>query len=272
MTHSPSWHIWTGNRSPIRAVFEADLLIELLLFIGVAPSKEDIVIDSSPRPSAAAEGNIFSEDFDLTVTLTENPKFRHVDKIVLPGVVDYGVLGCRVALTTEQSINAIQTSDQSFMQRRWVLPEQWADYPIYRSNGFNLTTTPSLEHALACIAENRADVLPLGINEVTALLETHAKRHPNLILEPGHLLYYPMPLQIYCHPRQQALAKQLELGFKAFEQQGLLWSLFSQHYAAAIAACHLSSRKLHLLKNPMIGNQSPLSNFTSPLLGQIVGD
>jgi len=270
---SNALHIWNGNRSETRAKFEAVLLEKLLLHTKTVASPDQLIICHAPRDTDQAEGNIFAEGFDITISIADNPKFLNVDKIVVPQVVDFGILGCRAGLIKADNLKryrAMTTSD--LQQTRMVFPRDWSDLRIYQENRFNVVGCQSLDDAVHKVATEQADFLPLGINEIAQIKTSYQNTHPMLAIEAYHLLYYPMPLQIYCHARHKRLSQALSRGLLDLTQRGYLRQLFNAHYGAAIEACDLDQRTVHRLDNPLLGHESPFLRYLSPLISKVDGN
>ena len=256
---------WNGNKSAPRRRYEADLTQQLLSLID--PNMV-LQVDHSDRLTAQAEADIFDEGFDLLVTVAGNPKFDAVQKRIISCPIAFGILGCRIPIyRRDQHARIHATTATPFKAATIALPADWADVPILQANGYRVATQPSLEACFEQVACGAVDYLCLGANEVQAIFEDFGKPFPELVIATGQVLYYPMPLQFYCHPKALVLQAQLTAALNEHQRAGGLLNLFEQHFGAQLYALDLAKREVHRLRNPFLGDGSSLAEMLSPLLG-----
>jgi hypothetical protein len=255
---------WNGNKSEIRQHYEHALLSALL---EPQPMTQQyrITTDQSPRETIEDEANIFNEGFDVLVTTAGNPKFRNRPKCIVADPVDYGILGARIAVyKKDKASDFLGASITSYQQAKIAQPWDWADVPIYESNAFALTTAPSLEACFTWVSTGQADYLALGANEVMSLFEQFNGAAAGLMVDPHAVIYYPMPLQIYCHPTRGALALTLTKRLQTMTEDGQLKNLFKSFYGAEINRINLQNRGIIALNNPNLDGDSVLKTYISP--------
>ena len=263
-TKLASIRFWNGNKSTPRQRYEAELTRQLLSRINPCLNLE---IDHSDRLTAQAEADIFQEGKDLLVTVAGNPKFDGVEKRIISTPIAFGILGCRIPIyRRDQRDHILARSRTPFNQASIALPADWADVAIFQSNGCTVVPQTSLEACFEQVACGRADYLCLGANEVQAVFEAFGKAHPDLMIATDQVLYYPMPLQFYCHPDASTLQAQLTAALSEHQRAGDLFALFERHFGPQISALGLSRRRIHLMQNPYVKNQSSLTKMLSPLL------
>lgn len=257
---------WNGNKSEIRQHYERALL-HALLDLPIPAQQYRITTDNTPRETIEDEANIFDEGFDVLVTTAGNPKFRNRPKHIVADPVDFGILGARIAVyRKDKESDFFEISKTSYRQAKIAQPWDWADVPIYESNAFALVKAPSLEACFTWVSTGKADYLALGANEVMSLFEKLDGDASGLKVDPHAVIYYPMPLQIYCHPASSTLALTLTQRLKKFRESGQLKRLFQSYYQAEINRVNLQNRRVITLSNPNLDHESNLEAYISPLV------
>ena len=255
---------WNGNKSAPRRRYEAELTQQLLSQIDPGIALE---VDHSDRLTAQAEAAIFSEGFDLLITVAGNPKFDGVEKHIIASPIAFGILGCRIPVyRRDQRARILAKSDTPFKAATIALPADWADVPIFQANDYPVVTQASLEACFEQVACGAVDYLCLGANEVQAVFEDYGQSHPELVVATGQVLYYPMPLQFYCHPDALTLQARLTAALNQYQRAGALRTLFERHFGPQVSALALSQRAVHRLRNPFLSDGSSLTETLSPLL------
>ena len=255
---------WNGNKSAPRRCYEAELTQQLLSWIDPGIVLE---VDHNDRLTAQAETDIFDEGFDLLITVAGNPKFDGVEKRVISSPIAFGILGCRIPIyRRDQRARILAKSDTPFKAASIALPADWADVPIFQANDYPVVTQASLEACFEQVACGAVDYLCLGANEVQAVFEDYGHPFPELMIATEQVLYYPMPLQFYCHPQAIALQAQLTKTLNEYQRAGALRTLFEQHFGPQVSALALAQRAVHRLHNPFLSDGSSLSETLSPLL------
>ena len=257
---------WNGNKSSIRQRYEEALLRALIKRIDPAEDSQ-IETDNTARRTITGEANIFKAGYDVLVTTAGNPKFKHVPKLVIPEPIDFGVLGARIAVYREDQANRfLDPSETNYRSAKIVQPADWADTPIFEANAFPLLKVENLEACFTAVHNGEADYLTLGAVEVTSLIDEFKALAPALAIDPQGVIYYPLPLQIYCHPDRGDLAEALRLGLQTFIQDGNLRRLFDVFYSDPIRALNLPDRRVTLLTNPNLNDVPDLQRYISPFL------
>ena len=96
-----------------------------------------------------------------------------------------------------------------------------------------------------------------------AVFDDYGKPFPELMIATDDVLYYPMPLQFYCHGQAKALQAQLNVALNEHQRSGNLSALFEQHFSAQIFALGLPHRRIHRLHNPCLKDQPSLNEAQS---------
>lgn len=259
-----SIRFWNGNKSGPRQKYETELVQQLLTALD---REATLTIDDSDRQAASAEAGIFNEGFDLLITVASNPKFEGIEKLIIAQPLAFGILGCRIPIYRRDQQARFQTHQSDPFQHASIgLPSDWADVPIFQTNEYQVVTRANLQDCFEQVAIGAVDYLCLGANEVSKVFEDYRERFPELMIDTEHVLYYPMPLQFYCHPKANVLHQKLSEALDRHARTGRLSALFEDHFGAAIKNLTLPTRHIHRLSNPMLMDQSNLTDAMSPLL------
>ena len=259
-----SIRFWNGNKSGPRQKYETDLVQQLLTAID---RRATLTIDDSDRQAPSAEAGIFKEGFDLLITVAGNPKFEGIEQLIIAQPLAFGILGCRIPIYRRDQQARFQTHPSNpFKHASIGLPSDWADVPIFQANEYQVVTQENLKDCFEQVAIGAVDYLCLGANEVSKVFKDYGELFPELKIDTEHVLYYPMPLQFYCDPQAQVLHQKLSEALDRHARTGRLSALFAHHFGAAITHLTLPTRRIHRLTNPMLLDQTNLTDPISPLL------
>ena len=260
-------NFWNGNKSPIRQLYELDILHCLL----TATEKEfgtfTITNDVTDYPLAEDEGNIFNAGADLLVTVAGNTKFAQHHKIVIPQAIAKGLLGYRLLIIKQDQLEKfkhINTAKQ-MQQLTAGIPATWADADLFRANNYAVCENGAFSDIFQCLTNNECDYVALGANEIEQAFTTLAEPLGDLVIEPSLMLYYPFPLVFYLHPEQVELAARVELGLQHITNNGQLDAIFNQYNGDIVERLRLKQRKILHLNNPILPEN--MHDFSPSLLG-----
>lgn len=259
---------WNGNKSGIRQGYE-EALLKALIDSSSLSDRYRVTTDNSPRRTIADEANIFNAGFDVLITTAGNPKFKNIAKLIISEPVDFGILGARIAVyRKDNAADFLKASKAAYRIATIAQPHDWSDVPIYKANRFQLLKVSNLEACFSAVESGDADYLALGANEVVSLVKQYAANASTLKIDSQSVIYYPMPLQIYCHPDQKTLALTLRGQLQSFIENGRLRQLFRSFYGPAIAQMNLQERQVIFLSNPSLDQAPDLRQYLSPLINQ----
>ncbi|MBE4591317.1 ABC transporter substrate-binding protein [Vibrio navarrensis] len=243
-------NFWNGNKSWTRQQHELDVL-HAVLQAQELPC--NIVHDTTDYPLATDEANIFTFGTDLTTTVAGNRKFAKGTYLVVPHAICGGILGCRVLIVRRGEQDQFAHLSISELKRRIAgIPGTWADAELLRQNGFKVLEQGTLAQQFLLLQEGLCDFIPLGINEAQSLLDGHRQESNRLVIEPSLMLFYPLPIIFYLHPRQTKLQKDLDQGLQTLEQRGVLEHIYRKHYGAAVQHLSPNKRKVFHLVNSQL--------------------
>jgi hypothetical protein len=256
-------HFWNGNKSPTRRAYEKQLLSLCLEEAGVMDA--DIVVDEADYPNAEDEGNIFSNGCDVLVSVAGNQKFLGKPATIIEIPVCRGVLGHRLLVIPQRHAEHFTDLDsvQQLQQMNIGIPATWADADLFRYNGFNVLEKGTLDDLFIRLLDQEFDYVALGANEIESIFEEFRGTETGLLLENNLLIYYPLPLVFYVHPRRIDLISIIESGLTKAMSNGKHRSLFEIHHPNLIDRLALRTRLTFRLTNPYLHDS--LKNFCPTL-------
>lgn len=176
----------------------------------------------------------------------------------IPVPVDGGLLGFRVCVVTPESLAAFKgihsLEDLRNKGIRIGQGAHWPDTSILRENEIPVITHSRYEILFGMLRKNRFDCFARGVSEVVNDLEV--ENDPDLLIEPGLLLAYPMPSYLFVGQEDQLTAHRLQLGMERAIQDGSFGVFLEQYYGAAVAALNLDKRRMIVLDNPFLSEES----------------
>ena len=245
---------WNGNKSPVRARYERDVLGAVL-----AATEEDfgaaqVIEDRTDYPRAEDEGNIFQAGADLLVTVAGNPKFTGISRQMIPSSLVGDLLGKRLLIVRKDALSRFDQMRTGAELKQCLagIPATWADADLFRANGYPVREEGSLEDIFQRLANGRFDYVSLGVLEIEELFASLGKAAGNLALEPTLMLQYPMPLVFYVHPARDTLAMRITRGMQDIRESGALKALRDRTFKATLENLHLEQRRIIYLENPML--------------------
>lgn len=247
-------NFWNGNRSDARMDYERKVLIALLEATEADFGAWEINEYDDEYPGDE-ESLVFTEKgHDLFVTIAGNAKFSGQDAIVIPELLTRNLLGYRIPIIREEDAEKFRNIEtkEEIQQLVHGIPETWSDAVIFRENGFQVAEEGDFEDVFDRLAAGRFDYSAYGANEVLSIYENRASLREGLTMDHNLLLFYQFPLVFYVHPEKTDLAERIGEGMRIISTNGVLDSIFEQHYGSIVDELDLTNRKLIILDNPLI--------------------
>jgi hypothetical protein len=175
---------------------------------------------------------------------------------------DLGIRGYRVFLIRANSAarfaevkNIADLSTLSFGQG-----DAWTDVDVLQSAGLKVVKSGLYSSLFPMLSKGRFDAFPRAIDEAYAEIDERQFALPDLMVEQGLLLYYPMPRYYFVRRDHEGelLAKRIESGLETMIADGSLRTLFEKHKGELINRSKLKSRRLLSLPNPLLPPETPL--------------
>lgn len=183
-------------------------------------------------------------DVIWTITNTE----REAQYIAVYEPLIQGLFGYRVLLVNKNSADLIKPSSSLQQIKKLVAVQghDWPDSKILQDNGFNVVQS-DYNDAFRLLNRGYIDYFPRGITEITEELA----KHPELMLEPQHVLFYPNIMYFFVSHTKAALAKRIELGLKAAKADGSYQQLLNNTSFIKQAEALINNREIHYLQTEL---------------------
>lgn len=259
-------NFWNGNKTPARQRYETELLQACLKVTQQDYGATNLQIDNSNYPLAADEGNIFQAGADILVTVAGNLKFKDKQKFVINRPLTKGVLGYRLILLRDESLQRFRTlKDATELQALSIgIPQTWADAGLFRQNNYKVVEKGTFNDLFALLKDGAFDYTALGVNEIEEVFKQRAQALGGISIEPSLMLYYPFPLVFYVNHRNASLAERIDSGLKALMANGEHDQIFNEHYGYVVQRFELKKRRCFKLFNPILPQE--MASFEPTLL------
>lgn len=208
-------------------------------------------------PQSRAIRMVQRGDIDVMWTVTTRARERELRPIRFP--IDRGMLGWRVLMVRKNNsarFAAIDSLD-ALAPTLGAQGHDWPDLTIMRANGMRVAASPTYEGLFHMLARGHVDHVGRSVAEAPGELSLHGALP--LEIEPRLLLRYPSALYFFVHPRNEALARAIEIGLERAHRDGSFQRLFDAHYGAALTTLGLERRTVLELANPELPRATPLA-------------
>ena len=257
---------WNGNKTSARQRYETEVLEACLQVTQQDYGTACLQIDNTNHPLAADEGNIFHAGADILVTVAGNLKFKDQQKIVIRRPLSKGILGYRLILVRDESLQRFMTlSDATELQALAIgIPKTWADAGLFRQNNYKVVEKGTFNDLFTLLKDGAFDYAALGVNEIEEVYKQRVQLLGGISIEPSLMLHYPFPLVFYVNHRNVALAERIDSGLEALMASGEHAQIFSKHYGDVVQRFELKKRRCFNLYNPILPQE--MQNFKPTLL------
>jgi hypothetical protein len=145
---------------------------------------------------------------------------------------------------------------------RFGLGLDWIDVGILRASGLRVVTGSSYEGLFDMLNNGRFDVFLRGAIEVIDELKPRQARFPDLTIEPGLILYYPMPMYFWFSKTAEGrmLALRAEEGMRTMIADGTYDRIFAEYQDEKIRSLDLKHRRIIRIPNPELGPETPFAD------------
>ncbi len=219
-------------------------------------SKVSMEESRADKELAAADGRI--NVFSRSTTLALEQQFLPVR---IP--VDKGLLGYRLFLVREADLRRFAEVHtlQDLRALRVGQGSNWADVAILRSAGIPVVEGSSYDGLFSMLMARRFDFFSRAVDEALREIDEHRASHPQMALEPGLLLYYPLPRYFFVRRDAEGrqLAQRIAAGLELMIHDGTLDHLFLRYKGKLIEQADLPHRRLIKIDNPGLPPETPLS-------------
>lgn len=217
------------------------------------PMSEKLQVIEMQRP----QGGLNTLVLDATQALEEA-----LQPVKIP--VDKGLLGFRVFLiqAADQPRFAGVQSLEQLRQFRFGQQREWSDVAVYQAAGLPVVSGSSYEGLFKMLMLRRFDAFGRGVTEVGGELAHWRKKYPQMAIEKGLLLYYPLPVYFWFPRTEEGSrhAQRVEAGMLALIANGTLDRLFTEEYGEVIQRFDLQKRRMIRIANPGLPPGQPFDN------------
>ncbi|GGE73495.1 hypothetical protein GCM10011533_27360 [Streptosporangium jomthongense] len=193
---------------------------------------------------------------DIANLATSTEREERLTAIPVP--VDGGLLGFRVCvvmphnLALFEGINSL--ADLRDRDIRIGQGVHWPDTDILRENNIPVITHSRYEILFGMLKNERFDCFARGVSEVAN--DLRIENDPELVVEPGIVLAYPMPSYLFVGPEDHLTAHRLQLGMERAIRDGSFGAFLEQFYGTAAEDLNLDKRTVIALDNPFLSGES----------------
>ena len=228
--------------------FEDALLAQILSY-----QKADVLISRYPRwiPGVRAF-QIMAKHQGIDIVWGSATKERFDTYLPVKFPIYKGLIGWRLALVT-QANQQIFADVSTLDELRAFNPGQrlnWADYKIYKENGFTIASGSSRRALAEMLLLDRFDFFPRGVIEIE--MEQREYTNMSIVLDPHLLIRYKSAFVFYVAKDNLELAKILTEGLHKAKADGSFDRLFEHHFKALFERLDLPNRKIIQLKNSLL--------------------
>lgn len=218
---------------------------------------------SMPMEAARATLELSNEGGRINVLVRATTQALEQRFIPIRIPVDKGLLGYRLLLIRADD-RARFASIRDVSDLRTIKLGQgkdWADVAILRAAGLQVVEGASYAGLFGMLAVGRFDGFSRAVDEALREVEEQHTSHPQLVLEPSLLLYYPLPRYFFVRRNAEGaqLAKRIEAGLEMMIRDGTFEQIFQRFKKQIIDRADLPHRHLITIDNPGLSPQTPLS-------------
>lgn len=165
-----------------------------------------------------------------------------------------GMLGLRRLIVTQgqyADFSQLQSRDD-FLRFSAGQGSSWTDIEVLKANGIKVVESQLFDGLFPMLSKRRFDYLPLSILEAHTALQNKGTQFDNLLISDDVCLFYPMPFFLYVNAARPELAERLGKGLQLALNDGTVERLFAQHFHYIKPFFTEGSKKLVVLRNPIM--------------------
>lgn len=194
----------------------------------------------------------------VTIANVATSPEREDNLYAIPLPIDGGLLGLRVCVINKEDLarfEGVQSIDD-LVERKLRIGQgaHWPDSEILQSNGVHVVTHTRFETLFTMLGSHRFDCFARGVSEV--MFDLDKVQDQKLMVEPNLLLAYPMPSYFFVGPGDHDTAQRIQLGLERAISDGSFSVHLATYYGSAVDTLKLGQRKLLMLKNPLLSDES----------------
>jgi hypothetical protein len=201
---------------------------------------------------------IRGEEINVTVVATQPLWEETLLPIRIP--IDLGLSNYRISLIHRDSqvkLSAARTLKE-LQALKLGAGTAWSSRKVYDADGFSVVTGDNYEALLKMLLSGRFDYFPRGLNEAIPEYDARRADYPELAIEKGMLIEFPLPTYVFVSPKAPHLAKRIEEGMESMVRDGTLMKMVLKFNADIIERANLCARRIYHVGNPLLSDKTPL--------------
>lgn len=231
-----------------------------ILKIAIRQIEPDVTFDSPPEyiPQFRAEADVLNGAMSVVWGSSTPEREAKMKAIRIPAIK--GLLGHRVFIIRPEDqykFDRVQTlSDLKALKAGQGI--DWGDTAILREAGLPVVTANRYENLFYMADGGRFDYFPRAVHEPWAELNNNASL--DLTVEKNLLLVYPLTMNYYVAPDNQALHDIIYKGLELAMQNGAYDEFFFNHPMVrdALEKSNVGQRRVIRIDNPFLPAGTPL--------------
>jgi ABC-type amino acid transport substrate-binding protein len=138
----------------------------------------------------------------------------------------------------------------------------WIDVDILKHNHLRVVTGSDYDGLFDMVANRRFDAFVRAAVEVLDEFDQRAKRIPDLAIERGLILYYPLPMYFWFPKTTEGrrLADRAREGMLAMIEDGTYDRIFFAYQGKKVERLNLKDRRVIRIENPLLGPETPFDD------------
>lgn len=232
-----------------------------LTLLKLALSKTGVRYTLSPSERILLPGKslrLLKENREVNIVWVVTDSQTEKDLLPIRIPIHKGLSGWRVFLIHKDSQQTFAniSSLQELVAFDALQGADWADTKILQSNGFNVLTVNDYTQAFRRLSAKKGDFFPRSVPEVLGELGS-ASIDPKIVLEPTIAIHYPTAMYFFVNRSNPTMARLIETGLRRSIDDGSFDALFSAQHREALAQVKVNQRKIFVLDNTNLSNQTP---------------
>ena len=195
------------------------------------------------------EQQVITGQLDLQWMSTTPHRENEMISIKIP--IYRGILGLRLLLVKKGRNNQLSTIETIDDLRMYAGGHglHWGDLPVYEANNLPVVAHVDYDKLFQMLIGKRFDYFHRGLNEIW---DEQARYSDQLSIADNVMLFYPHPVYFFVTKKRPELAEQIAKGLQIAIEDGSFKKLFLKNFTPIIQQGQLDSRKLIVLTNPVV--------------------
>lgn len=218
----------------------------------------ELVISKTALPSPRVPRMMLVSDF-VSVMSSPETEFLNNTLLKVPVPLLMGIQGLRLSFIHKDNAQLFDGMPDIKSLAPLIFGQGigWIDTKILEDNGLRVQTAAIYDSLFGLVSQKRIHAFPRGINEIYRELDAWQNEYPDLAVDQHIALYYPLPVNFYVSPKNEALKERLLLGLNNAKNSGEFDRLFEQYFSDVIERANINSRHVLILDNPYSPSQFP---------------